>query len=158
TGNIRGAHLALGKNGRVHVAWNGSHKALPKAPGGGTPMLYSRLNEKGTAFEPQRNLIQSAPGLDGGGSVAADRAGSVYVCWHAPEPSKKGEANRRVWVAVSTDEGKTFAAERAASTEPTGACGCCGMRAFADSKGTLYALYRGAKDVEQRDMYLLSSA
>src|SRR6185503_6702150 len=24
-GNIRGGHLAVGKNGRVHVAWNGSH-------------------------------------------------------------------------------------------------------------------------------------
>src|SRR4051794_26435023 len=26
-GTIRGGHLALGKNGRVHVAWNGSSKA-----------------------------------------------------------------------------------------------------------------------------------
>src|SRR5262245_16156548 len=24
TGTIRGAHIALGKNGRLHVAWNGS--------------------------------------------------------------------------------------------------------------------------------------
>jgi hypothetical protein len=23
-GNIRGAHIALGRNGRVHVAWNGT--------------------------------------------------------------------------------------------------------------------------------------
>src|SRR5262249_47397208 len=158
TGNIRGAHLALGKNGRAHVAWNGSHKALPKALEKGTPMLYTRLNDEGTAFEPQRNLIQSAVGLDGGGSVCADGAGNVYVFWHAPAPGKKGEENRRVWVAVSTDEGKTFAAERAASTEPTGACGCCGMRAFADGKGKLYALYRGAKDLTQRDMHLLTSA
>lgn len=158
TGNIRGAHLALGKNGRAHVAWNGSHKATPKAPGNRTPMLYTRLNDEGTGFEPQRNLIQSAFGLDGGGSVAADDAGNVYVFWHAPDVDKKGEDNRRVWVAVSTDEGKTFAAERAASTKPTGACGCCGLRAFADSKGTIYTLYRGAKDVKQRDMYLLTSA
>ncbi len=158
TGNIRGAHLAVGKGGRVHVAWNGSHKATPKAPGNGHPMLYTRLNDAGTAFEPQRNLIQSAVGLDGGGSVAADGAGNVYVFWHAPEPGKKGEDNRRVWVAASADDGKTFAPERAASTEPTGACGCCGLRAFADSKGTVYTLYRGAKDVGQRDMYLLTSA
>src|SRR2546425_1185242 len=27
TGNIRGAHLAVGKKGRVHVAWMGSGKA-----------------------------------------------------------------------------------------------------------------------------------
>jgi hypothetical protein len=157
TGNIRGAHLALGKGGRAHVAWNGSHKATPKAPGDAHPMLYTRLNDAGTAFEPQRNLIRSAVGLDGGGSVAADGAGNVYVVWHAPDPGKKGEGNRRVWVAVSTDEGKTFAPEKAAYAEPTGACGCCGLRAFADRKGTVYALYRGARDMEQRDMYLLTS-
>src|SRR5229473_8677143 len=28
-GNIRGARLAIGKNARVHVAWNGSHAAGP---------------------------------------------------------------------------------------------------------------------------------
>jgi hypothetical protein len=157
-GNIRGAHLALGKGGRPHVAWNGSGRARPLAPGDGTPMLYTRLDDSGKAFEPQRNVIQSAPGLDGGGSVAADGAGNVYVFWHAPDPGKRGEDNRRVWVAVSTDEGKTFAAEKATYEEPTGACGCCGMRAFADGKGTIYALYRGAKDTRQRDMYLLTSA
>jgi RNA polymerase sigma factor (sigma-70 family) len=162
TGNIRGAHLALGKNGRAHVAWNGSDKARPLAPGKGHPMLYTRLDDAGTAFEQQRNVIRSAVGLDGGGSVAADGAGNVYVFWHAPDPGKKGEDNRKVWVAVSTDEGKTFAPERAASTKPTGACGCCGMRGFADKKGKVYALYRGAKDVKarrlaNRDMYLLTS-
>jgi RNA polymerase sigma factor (sigma-70 family) len=157
-GNIRGGHLALGKGGRAHVAWMGAHKGMPNAPGDATPMLYTRLNDAGSAFEPQRNLIRKAVGLDGGGSVAADAAGNVYVFWHAPDPGKKGEDNRRVWVAVSTDEGKTFAPERAASTEPTGACGCCGMRAFADGKGTVYALYRGATDEGQRDTYLLTSA
>jgi hypothetical protein len=100
----------------------------------------------------------SAVGLDGGGSVAADTEGNVYVFWHAPAPGKKGEDQRRVWVAVSADEGKTFAAEKATYTEPTRACGCCGMRAFADSKGTVYVLYRGATDGgEQRDTYLLTS-
>src|SRR5947209_11569078 len=52
-GNIRGAHLAVGKNGRVHVAWMGSNKAEPTGPSRATPMLYARLNDKGTAFEPQ---------------------------------------------------------------------------------------------------------
>jgi hypothetical protein len=157
-GNIRGAHLALGKNGRPHVAWNGSQKAAPKAPGDAHPMLYTRLDDEGKGFEPQRNLIQATGAvLDGGGSVAADGAGNVYVFWHSPGSGKKGEVNRRVWVAVSTDDGKTFAAEKAATDEPTGACGCCGLRAFADKKGTVYTLYRGAKTVDQRDMYLLSS-
>jgi hypothetical protein len=157
-GNIRGAHLALGKNGRAHVAWNGSGKAEPKGPGGSTPMLYARLNDVGTAFEPQRNVMQSAGVLDGGGSVAADGAGNVYVAWHSPAPGAKGEDNRCVWVARSTDEGKTFAAEQRANADPTGACGCCGLRAFADETGAVYVLYRAAKEEVHRDMYLLASA
>lgn len=157
TGNIRGAHLALGKKGRVHVAWMGSGKSEPKGPGNATPFLYARLNDSGTAFEAQHNLIQTAVGLDGGGSVAADGAGNVYVTWHAPEPGKKGEENRRVWVAHSTDDGKSFAREKPASELTTGVCGCCGMRAFSDRKGTLYLLYRSAEGVVNRDTYVLIS-
>jgi len=148
--------MAIGKNGRIHVAWNGSDKA-PKGSRGEVPMLYSRMTDSGTAFEPERNVIGSAYGLDGGGSVAADEAGNVYVAWHAPQPSAKGEENRCVWVAHSSDEGKNFAPERQAFSEPTGACGCCGMKAFADSEGKIYCLYRSAKEQIHRDMYLLTS-
>ncbi len=153
-GNIRGAHLAAGKGGRVHVAWNGSDKM---GPSGGETMYYTRLNDEGTAFEPQRNVIASAKGLDGGGSVAADGSGNVYMVWHAPEPGAKGEERRRVWVARSTDEGKTFAPEKAAFDKETGACGCCGLRAFADHSGNVYVLYRSALQRLQRDTYLLFS-
>ena len=155
-GNIRGAHLAVGKGGRVHVAWMGSKTSHPKGPGGASPMLYTRLNDLKTAFEPQRNIMQFAVGLDGGGSVAADLEGNVYVAWHG-RGTKAGEANRRVWLTRSSDEGRTFARETAASSEPTGACGCCGMRAFADSQGALYLLYRAAANFVNRDMYLLTS-
>lgn len=156
-GNIRGAQMALGKNGRVHVAWNGSGKAVPKGPRDQPPMLYARLNDAGTAFEPERNVIHSAYGLDGGGSVAADDAGNVYVAWHAPMPDVKGEENRCVWVVHSPDEGKSFSPERQAYSEPTGACGCCGMKAFADHHGAVYFLYRSAREKIHRDMLLLTS-
>jgi hypothetical protein len=72
-GAIRGAQLAVGRNGRVHVAGNGSSAAELRAPlnpempqdspHNGVPMLYSRLTEKGT-FEPQRNLMRKTFGLD----------------------------------------------------------------------------------------------
>jgi hypothetical protein len=153
-GNIRGGHLAMGKKGRVHVAWNGSRSA---GKPGGEPMLYTRLNDAGNAFEPERNVIQSAYGLDGGGAVAADASGDVYVLWHAPEPGKEGEENRHVWVARSRDDGKTFERERVAYNQPTGACGCCGLNAFADRSGALYVLYRSATERVHRDMYLLVS-
>jgi hypothetical protein len=102
-------------------------------------------------------VIQKAFGLDGGGSVAADDAGNVYVAWHAPEPGTRGENNRCVWLARSTDEGKTFAREERANRDATGACGCCGMRVFADKKGALFVLYRSASEVIHRDLYVLAS-
>ncbi len=167
-GTIRGAQLAVGKGGRVHVAWNGSSHAQPRgplnpempadSPHNGLPMLYSRSNEGGTAFEPQRNLMTNTFGLDGGGSVAADQGGNVWVGWHGKEPgAPAGEDGRRVWVARSQDEGKTFDREQPATDEPTGACGCCGMRLFADHSGKLYGLYRSATESVHRDIYLLAS-
>jgi hypothetical protein len=156
-GTIRGAQLALGKNGRVHVAWNGSGQAAPKGPGKGVPMLYSRLNDAGTAFEPQRNLMQFTSNLDGGGTVTADRSGAVYVAWHGSDAAAGEEAARRLWVARSRDAGKSFERERPAFSQPTGACACCSSRAFADSKGKVYLLYRAATNHTGRDMVLLTS-
>lgn len=157
TGTIRGAHLAVGKDNRPHVAWMGSQKAMPKAPNNQIPMLYTRLNDAGDAFEPQKNVIHEKVGLDGGGSVAADDKGNVYVMWHAPDQGDK-EADRQVWVARSSNEGKTFAPETAAFNKQTGACACCGMRAVAGKDGSIYVLYRSASEMVNRDIYLLRSS
>src|SRR5262249_54433714 len=138
-GSVRGGQIALGKDGRVHVVWNGSGQGT-KGPGDGSAMLYARLNDAGAAFEDERNLMQGTQGLDGGGTVAADDAGNVYVAWHGVKTGQHGEANRQVWVARSTDEGKTFTAEEPAWTKPTGACPCCSTRALASSDGWVYLL------------------
>jgi len=54
-GSVRGPQFALGKGGRVHVAWMGAHPMGSKKT---VPMLYTRLNDPGTAFEPERNVLQ----------------------------------------------------------------------------------------------------
>ena len=160
-GTIRGAQLAVGKNGRVHVAWDGMGEGALRTMIDGkevTPLLYTRLNDAGCAFEAERNLITYAAGLDGGSSVAADTNGNVYAFWHAAKPGNtNGEAGRAVFVAHSTDDGKTFARERLATDKPTGACGCCGMKSFADSEGNVFALYRGASEMTNRNEILLMS-
>ncbi len=163
-GAIRGAQLSVGNGHRVHVAWNGSDQAEPRGPINpesgkpGSPMLYARLNDRGSSFEPQRNLMRETFGLDGGGTVAADRGGNVYVAWHGKAPGAvAGEAGRRIWIARSRDEGRSFAEELPASPASTGACGCCGMRLFAGSGGAIYGLYRSAKENVHRDIYLLRS-
>src|SRR3954465_5839127 len=112
-GTVRGAQVAVGRNGRIHVAWMG---AKPETSGTikANPMLYTRLSPDGKSFEPQRNLIGSHPGLDGGGSVAADGEGNVFIAWHAPRSGKpEGEDARQVFLTRSTDDGETFEPERA---------------------------------------------
>src|SRR5204863_3301184 len=125
---------------------------------GGKGTFHACLNDAGTAFEPQQDLMKSTTGLDGGGTVAADSEGNVYVAWHGVKvDGPRGEANRKVWLARSTDEGKTFSPEEAISPKPTGVCGCCSMHGFVDRKGNLYLLYRSATANVNRDMYLLAS-
>ncbi|HLK50002.1 MAG TPA: hypothetical protein VKT49_17785 [Bryobacteraceae bacterium] len=163
-GAIRGAQIAVGRSQRVHVAWNGSDQAEPRGPLNpeagkpGSPMLYARLDPARRAFEPQRNLMLKTFGLDGGGTIAADQHGGVLVGWHGKLPgARQGEAGREVWIARSEDDGATFAAEHPATAQLTGACGCCGMRLFAASGGTVYGLYRSATQDVHRDIYLLRS-
>jgi hypothetical protein len=150
-GTMRGAHLSLGQHNRPHIAWNPSPKTSTKG------LQYTRLNDRGDAFAPQRSLTHEHFGLDGGSSLAADRTGNVYVAWHAPEAASTKEADRRVYLARSTDSGLTFSPESPASPDPTGACGCCGLRLFADTSGNIYCLYRSANEMVHRDIYLLTS-
>jgi len=144
-GSVRGGQIALGNGGRVHVVWNGV----------GTD--YTRMNDAGSGFEEQRNLMRETEIPDGGGTVAADDAGNVYVIWHGQRKGDQGEEKRKVWVARSTDDGKTFSIETPAWAEPTGVCPCCSTRAFADRDGTVYLLYRSATAKVNRDIYLLAS-
>ncbi len=164
-GTIRGGQMAVGRNRRVYVVWNGSSETEgdgplnPESGKRGMPLLYTRLNDKRNAFEPERNLMIRTFGLDGGASVAADKAGDIYVAWHAKAPgAPAGEAGRQVWLSSSEDDGNTFSAERPATTDATGACGCCGMAVYSASNGDLHALYRSATQDIHRDIYLLTSA
>jgi hypothetical protein len=150
-GTVRGAHVALGRTGRVHVAWNGS-------PGGDhMTVFYARSNEGANGFEPQRDLVTWASGLDGGGSVAADAEGRVYVVWHAPADTRRDDASRVVVLARSRDDGAHFMREEVVSAEGSGVCACCGLRALA-AGDRLWIVYRAARGGTGRDMVLLSSA
>ncbi len=97
-GTVRGGHLAVGA-GRVHMAWMSADR---EAPG----MIYTRSDGAG-GFESQRNITRSESSLDGGGSVAADDMGNVYVAWHAghddsgawssPGPRERGGTAAVTW-------------------------------------------------------------
>lgn len=154
-GTVRGAQLALGRANRVHVVWNGSSVARPQVPGG-MPLFYSRLTDTGAAFEPQRNLLTWSGAVDGGGTVAADADGHVFVAWHS-NPGAGADARAAVYLARSDDDGTRFAREERVSAEELGACACCSMRALIDHDRALYLLYRAAGHGRDRDTTLLSS-
>ncbi|HUR27517.1 MAG TPA: hypothetical protein VM509_04970, partial [Planctomycetota bacterium] len=97
-GNVRGAQIALGRDARVHVAWNGAPRGEPAE----SAFFYTRLDDARAKFEPERDLAGDHHGLDGGGAVAADGQGNVWLVWHAPDGGQ-GEAQRRVFVARSAD-------------------------------------------------------
>ncbi len=165
TGTIRGGQLALGRGGRPHVAWNGSGKAGVTGPRddttgrAGAQMFYSRLNPEGTAFEPQRGLIQRTLNLDGGGAIAADTTGNVYVAWHGDDgrSAVRGEASRIVWLARSSNNGRTFHPEIPVWKQSTGTCGCCALELFADGRH-VSVMYRAAGGGTERDVYFLASS
>lgn len=157
-GTIRGAQLALGKRGRVHVIWNGNNHKTGSPDHSGASLFYTRLTDSQTDFEPQRDLITYAAGLDGGSSIAADAHGNVYAVWHAhPPDAPPGEKGRGVFVRTSSDDGQTFSREEQVNPANTGVCACCGLRAFADETGGLFIFYRAAFDALNRDGILLAS-
>ena len=53
---IRGAYLAVGRDGWTHVAWMGSHAATPKGPQDAAPMLHARRDRVVRAAERGRPL------------------------------------------------------------------------------------------------------
>lgn len=150
TGTMRSGEMALGRGGRVHVAW-----MVPSRP---ALVRYTRSNPDGAGFEPERTLPEKMGDIDAPG-LAADANGHVYVGWHGHEAGASGkEESRAVWMRVSSDDGKTFAHERPVWQQPTGACGCCGLDFYASRAGDLFVLYRAALEGVHRDVYLLESS
>lgn len=155
-GTIRGAQIALGKDGSVQVIWNGStggkKEMMMRAP-----LLYARLQPGSTAFSAQQNLMGDTTALDGGASIAANEKGHVSVVWHAAPAGATGEAACLVYARYSTDDGRTFSAPEPLNAEQPGVCACCSLRAHLAADDTLTVLYRGAPMPTARGMILLTN-
>jgi hypothetical protein len=148
TGSVRGGQMALGRAGFVHVAWNAS-RPVEREGLKELPMWYARLRPGARTFEPQRAIGSHTRHLDGGGSVAADAEGRVHVVWHAAG-NVDGETHRRIFVAMSADDGGRFSRE-APFGDAAGLCGCCQLETLVDRRGQLNVLYRAAGDAVHRD-------
>ena len=88
-------------------------------------MLHSRLNDDGSAFEDEANIIGNTIGFEGAGAIVADQNSStVYAFW--PGQTEPGpEMGRDMYMAVSRDEGKNWSAPQKLDIDIKGNCRCC---------------------------------
>jgi len=138
---FQAADLAIGKDGRVHVAManNAWKLKLPEADWG---LYYTSLVPGAKAFSPVRNLNQKP---SEGFSLAADERGAVTACF----------LSGKLFTMESSDNGETFIAS--AEFNPVwNPCDCCTTSAAYGADGKLAVLYREETDNE-RDMFVVFS-
>jgi hypothetical protein len=68
-----------------------------------------------------------------------DRQGRIYVAWIDERDKRKEDRGGEIWLAVSTDRGRTFSRDRRILTD---VCECCRTNLQVDAAGNLYLSYR----------------
>src|SRR5216117_4202323 len=123
---FQGEDLAVGKDGRAHVAMSNNAWKL-KLPEEEWGFYCASLASGAKAFSPVRNLNRKP---SEGFSLAADERGNVSACF----------LSGKLFAMVSRDNGETFSA----SEEPNPAwdpCNCCTTAAAYGADGNLAVLY-----------------
>src|SRR5215213_77259 len=166
-GEMHGSPVRVNRQPGVATAWRGDQPSLAVAPDGsiyvvwtasvesagehGTDIYLSTSNDRGQSFASEVKVNDDkAPGDHGMHSLAVAKDGRIYVGWldernvNKPKPSMKAEgqhmeSNRDLFLAYSTDGGRTFSANRKVASE---ACPCCKTSLAVASDGTLYAGWR----------------
>jgi hypothetical protein len=131
--------MAIGKDGRLHVAMNANHWKL-KLPREEWGLFYVTLDPDAVAFSPVRNINRQP---SEGFSLAADGKGNVTACWLAD----------KLYVNVSRDNGKTFSATQELNPAYN-PCNCCTTSSVYTADGKLAIFYREETN-NNRDMYLI---
>jgi hypothetical protein len=143
-GRERGAKLAIGRNGLVHVVWLGPM---------GKRVFYTHDTHGGRFMQPQ-NLLPQGSDADGP-SVAADDRGRVYVVWLRRVEGPDGRVSARIELTVSNDDGRSFSApETIENRFSEDACPCCQTRALMGPDRAVTVAFRGAYR-NLRDIYLI---
>jgi hypothetical protein len=134
-----GADIAVGKDGRVHVAMANNAWKL-KLPKDEWSLHYATLPAGAKAFSPVRNLNRQP---SEGFSLAAGERGAVTACF----------LSGKLFAMVSRDGGETFASS--AELNPTwNPCDCCTTAAAYGRDGNLALIYR-EETKNERDIYVV---
>ena len=140
--------VAVSGDGSVYVVWTARVEAADKH---GTDLYLSVSNDRAQSFASEVKINDDkVPGAHGMHSLAVAQDGRIYVSWldernvHSPQPSTKGEghhmeSNRELFIAYSSDYGRTFSRNRKVASE---ACPCCKTSLAVARDGTLYAGWR----------------
>lgn len=140
--------MAVAHDGSVYVVWTARVHAGARH---GTDLFMSVSNDGGHSFTSEVKINDDkVPGAHGMHSLAVAKDGRIYVGWldernvSAPKPSTKAdghhmESNRELYLAYSTDGGRTFSANRKVAVD---ACPCCKTSLAVAADGTLYAGWR----------------
>ena len=140
--------LAVAGDGSVYVVWTARVDAAGKH---GTDLYLSVSNDRAQSFATEVKINDDKiPGAHGMHSLAVAKDGRIYVSWlderniQVTKPSTKGEghhmeSNRDLFLAHSTDGGRTFSANRKVASD---ACPCCKTALAVAADGTLYAGWR----------------
>lgn len=156
--------VAVGKNGSVYVVWTARVESDGKK---GTDLYLSVSSDKGQTFAaPVKINDDKAPGAHGMHALGVADDGRIYVSWldernvHTPKPSTKAdghhmESNRELFVASSTDGGRTFSPNRKVAGE---ACPCCKTALAVATDGTVYIGWRQVLPGNFRHIAVTSSA
>jgi len=131
--------LAVGKDGRVHVALGNNAWKL-KLPHDQWALYYASLAPGAKAFSPVRNLNHKS---SEGFSLAAGESGALTAAF----------LSDKLYAMISRDHGETFTASREINPawDP---CNCCTTSAAYGADGKLALLYREETN-NDRDIYLI---
>lgn len=103
---------------------------------------FARSTDGGKTFAPAITVNSDGEGEPAGHafqSIAVDQAGRIYLAWIDERNKQKEDRGAEIWLAVSTDHGKTFAPDRRILTD---VCECCRTNLQIDAAGNLYLTYR----------------
>jgi len=155
--------VAVASDGAVYVLWTA------RVEGGdnhGTDIYLSASTDRGQSFVSEVKVNDDkAPGPHGMHSLAVSKDGRIYAGWldernvHAPKPSTKAEghhmeSNRDLYLATSTDGGRTFSKNQKVASD---ACPCCKTSLAVSADGTLYAGWRQVLPGSYRHIAIASS-
>jgi hypothetical protein len=156
--------VAVDKDGSVYVVWTARVEADGKK---GTDLYLSVSNDMGQTFAaPVKINDDKIPSGHGMHSLGVAGAGRIYVSWldernvHVPKPSTKAEghhmeSNSELFIAYSTDGGRTFSRNQKIASE---ACPCCKTAMAIASDGTLYIGWRHVLPGNYRHIAVTSSS